>query len=45
LPVDISKVGVVGEVVARFQEQAEWCSHLETSGSRVRNLVIGSVDD
>jgi hypothetical protein len=35
----------VGKMVARFQEQAEWCSCLETSGLRVCDLVIGPVDD
>jgi hypothetical protein len=35
LPVDASQAGVVGEMVARFQEQAKWCSCLEASGSRV----------
>jgi hypothetical protein len=44
LPIDASQAGVVGEMVARFQERAEWCSRLEASGSRVFDLVLGSVD-
>jgi hypothetical protein len=32
-------------MVARFQERAEWCSCLKTSGSRVCNLVLGLTDD
>jgi hypothetical protein len=44
LPVDASQAGVVGEIVAKFQEQAKWCSHLEASGSRVYDLVLGPVD-
>jgi hypothetical protein len=28
LPIDASQVGVVGEMVARFWERVEWCSHL-----------------
>jgi hypothetical protein len=42
LPVDVSQEGVVGEMVVGFQERAEWCSSLETSASRVCNLVLGS---
>jgi hypothetical protein len=41
--IDTSQAGVVGEMVARFQERAEWCSHLVASGLRVCNLVLGSV--
>jgi hypothetical protein len=41
LPIDISQAGVVREMVARFQEGAECCSCLETSGSRVYDLVLG----
>jgi polyphosphate kinase len=44
LPIDTSKVGVVGEMVARFQERAKWCSHLEASGLRVCDLVLGLAD-
>jgi hypothetical protein len=35
----------VREMVARFQERAEWCSHLKTSSSRVCDLVLGLADD
>jgi hypothetical protein len=38
---DVSQAGVMGEMVARFQERAEWCSHLETSGSRFYDLDLG----
>jgi hypothetical protein len=31
----------VGEMVARFQERAEWCSRLEAFDSRVCDLVLG----
>jgi hypothetical protein len=34
----------VGEMVARFWERAEWCSHLETSSSKVCDLVLGPTD-
>jgi hypothetical protein len=44
LPVDASQAGVVGEMVARFQEQAEWCSRLEAFGLRVCDLVLGLAD-
>jgi hypothetical protein len=44
LPIDVSQAGVVREMVARFQEGAEWCSCLETSGSRVYDLVLGPTD-
>jgi hypothetical protein len=37
-------VGAVGEMVVRFQEQAEWCSCLETPGSRVCDLILGTMD-
>jgi hypothetical protein len=30
-------------MVARFQERAEWCSRLETFGSRVYDLALGLV--
>jgi hypothetical protein len=36
--------GVVGEMVVRFQERAEWCSRIKASGSRVCDLVLGPVD-
>jgi hypothetical protein len=45
LPIDVSQAGVVGERVSRFHERAEWYSRLETSGSRVYDHVLGSVDD
>jgi hypothetical protein len=44
LLVDVSQAGVVGEMATSFQEWAEWCSHLETSGSRVCDLVLGPTD-
>jgi hypothetical protein len=44
LPIDALQAGVVGEMVARFQERAEWFSRLETSGSEVCDLVHGPVD-
>jgi hypothetical protein len=44
LPVDAFHAGVVGEMVARFWERAEWCLHLEISGSKVYDLVLGPVD-
>jgi hypothetical protein len=42
LPVHAPQTGVVGEMVARFWERAEWCSHLETSCSEVCDLVLGT---
>jgi hypothetical protein len=45
LPVDASQSGVVGLMVARFQEQAKWCSHLEASDSMVRDHVLRPTDD
>jgi hypothetical protein len=44
LPIDVSQVGVVGEMVARFQKSVEWCSHLEASCSRVCDLILGLAD-
>jgi hypothetical protein len=40
LPIDISQAGIVGVMVVRFQEQADWCSCLEVSGSKVCGLVL-----
>jgi hypothetical protein len=37
---DASQVDVVGEMVARFEERLEWCSHLETSGLRFATLFL-----
>jgi hypothetical protein len=34
----------MGEIVARFEERGEWCSHLETSGSRVCDIILGLAD-
>jgi hypothetical protein len=45
LPIDVSQICVVGEIFSRFQEGEDWCSHLETFGSRVRDLILGPVDD
>jgi hypothetical protein len=45
LPVNVSHAGVVGEMVAKFQEQTKWCSCLKTFGLRVCNLVLRSADD
>jgi hypothetical protein len=28
LPIDVSQVGVVGEMITGFQERVEWCSRL-----------------
>jgi hypothetical protein len=44
LPIDASQTGVVGELVARFQERAEWCSRLEAFDSRVCDLVLGQTN-
>jgi hypothetical protein len=44
LPIDVSKAGVVGEMVARFEERAEWCLCLETSGLRVCDFILGPTD-
>jgi hypothetical protein len=44
LPVDASQAGVVGEIVAKFWERVEWCWRLETSGSKVSDLVLGPAD-
>jgi hypothetical protein len=41
LPVDASQAGVVGEMVARFEERGEWFSCLKTSSSRICNLILG----
>jgi hypothetical protein len=41
LAINVFQAGVVGEMVARFQERAKWCSRLETSSSRVYDLVLG----
>jgi hypothetical protein len=45
LLVEVFQAKVVGEMVAKFWEQAERCSRLETSWSRVSDLVLGPVDD
>jgi hypothetical protein len=44
LSVDASQAGAVGEMITRFRERAEWCSHLETSSSKVCDLVLGPTD-
>jgi hypothetical protein len=41
LLVDASQVGVVGEIIARFEQRRDWFSHLETSSSRV---FLGATD-
>jgi hypothetical protein len=45
LSVNVSQAGVVGEMVAKFQERTKWCSCLKTFGLRVCNLVLRPVDD
>jgi hypothetical protein len=45
LPIAVSPVGVVGEIVAQFWDYADWCSHLEAAGLGVCGLVLGSVGD
>jgi hypothetical protein len=45
LPVDIPLAGVVGEIVAQFQEYADRCSCLKATGLGVCNLVLGPAGD
>jgi hypothetical protein len=45
LPSEVFQVDVVGDMVKKFQERAEWCSHLRDSGSRVCDLILGPTDD
>jgi hypothetical protein len=44
LSIDASQAGAVSEMVPRFDERGEWCSRLETSGSRVCNLILAPAD-
>jgi hypothetical protein len=41
LPVDAPQVGIIWEVVVRFQERADLCSRLEAAGQESCNLVLG----
>jgi hypothetical protein len=45
LPTEVLRAHVVGVMVVKFWEQAEWCLCLETFGSRIRDLILGPVDD
>jgi hypothetical protein len=45
LPITVSQADVVREMVAKFREQAKLCSCLETSSSRVCDLLHGLTDD
>jgi hypothetical protein len=45
LPVEVFQVDVVGEMVVKYQEQMERWLYLETSGSRVYDLILGPTDD
>jgi hypothetical protein len=45
LPVGTPQVGVVGEIVVRFWERADWWSHLEAAGQEIYDLVLGPAGD
>jgi hypothetical protein len=45
LLIDIPQVGVVGEIVALFQEYANRCSCLKATGVGVYDLVLGPTGD
>jgi hypothetical protein len=45
LPVGTPQAGVVGEIVVRFQERADWCSRLEAAGQEIYDLVLGLAGD
>jgi hypothetical protein len=34
----------VGEMLSQFWERLEWCPHLETSGSKVYDIILGPAD-
>jgi hypothetical protein len=40
LPIDTPHSGVVGEIVVRFQERADWCSHLKAIDREIYDLVL-----
>jgi hypothetical protein len=44
-PTESFQVDVVGDMLAKFQEQEERCLRLKNSGMRVCNLILGSSDD
>jgi hypothetical protein len=44
-PTESFQVDVVGDMLAKFQEQEERCLCLENSGMRVCDLILGSSDD
>jgi hypothetical protein len=45
LLVEVLQVDVVEEMVAKFWEQANWCSRLKISSSRVCDLIFGPACD
>jgi hypothetical protein len=44
-PTEALQVDVVGEMLTRFREQVERCLRLESSRSRVCDLILGPADD
>jgi hypothetical protein len=44
-PIIVPQVGAIGEIVAQFQEYANWCSHLEAASLGVCDLVLAPVGD
>jgi hypothetical protein len=42
---EVFKVDVVGEMVAKFWNQSEWCLRLKKFGSRICDLIFGPADD
>jgi hypothetical protein len=45
LPPEVLQEDAMGEMAAKFWEQGERCSHLEDSGSRICDLILGLAGD
>jgi hypothetical protein len=45
LPPEVLQEDAVGEMATKFWEQGEQCSHLEDSGSRICDLILGLAGD
>jgi hypothetical protein len=43
-PIEVFRVGIVGEMVAKFWEKVERCLHFNDSSSRIYDLILGPID-
>jgi hypothetical protein len=45
LPIEAFQPDILGEMLAKFYEQGEWCLRIESFVSRVCNLILGLAND